>query len=59
MPKENEKILEYDQGEKSLKAPFIYYVDLECLVKKSNLVKTILKKFTHRKELSMSLQVTH
>ena len=30
MPKEHEKI-KYLSGEKSLKAPFIVYVDLECL----------------------------
>ena len=33
MPKENEKI-KYLPGEKSLKAPFIAYVDLECILKK-------------------------
>ena len=33
MPKENEKI-KYLPGEKSLKAPFIVYPDLECLLKK-------------------------
>ena len=32
MPKENEKILKYNYGEKSLKAPFIIYA--ECLLKK-------------------------
>ena len=32
MPKENEKI-KYLPGEKSLKAPFIAYVDLECTLK--------------------------
>ena len=38
MPKEHEKI-EYLPGEKSLKAPFIIYADLECLLKKRNIVK--------------------
>ena len=33
MPKENEKI-KYLAGEKSLKAPFIVYADLECLLEK-------------------------
>ena len=33
MPKEHEKI-KHLSGEKSLKAPFITYVDLECLLKK-------------------------
>ena len=34
MPKQAEKILKYIHGEKSLKAPFIIYLDLECLLKK-------------------------
>ena len=38
MPKEHEKI-KYLSGEKSLKVPFIVYADLECLLKKCNIVK--------------------
>ena len=34
MPKENEKILKYDHGEKSLKASFIIIADLECTLEK-------------------------
>ena len=34
MPKWIEKILKYNPGEKSLKAPFAIYLDLECLLKK-------------------------
>ena len=34
MSKEDEKILIYNHGEKSLKAPFIIYADLECLLKR-------------------------
>ena len=30
----NEPILKYDPGEKSLKAPFAIYIDLECTLKK-------------------------
>ena len=32
MPKENNKILKYNRGEKSMKVPFIIYADLECLL---------------------------
>ena len=32
----NNKILKYTPGEKSLKAPFIIYADLECLLRKIN-----------------------
>ena len=36
MPEENNKILKYNQGEKSMKVPFIIYADLECLLEKMN-----------------------
>ena len=58
MPKEHEKI-KYLPGEKSLKAPFIICADLECLLKKRNIVKIILKILTQRKKLSTNLQDTH
>ena len=59
MPKENEKVLKYNHGEKSLKGPPIIYPDLECLLKKSNFVKRILKNLTQKKKISINLQVTH
>ena len=58
MPKEHEKI-KYSPGDKSLKAPLIIYADLECLLKKCDLVKIILKIGTLRKKLSTNLQDTH
>ena len=58
MPKEHEKI-KYLPGEKSLKAPFIICADLECLLKKRNIVKIILKILTQRKKLSTNLQDMH
>ena len=33
-PKEDKKISKYNHEEKSLKAPFIIYSDLECILKK-------------------------
>ena len=33
-PNEDNKILKYSHGEKSLKAPFMIYADLECLLEK-------------------------
>ena len=36
MPNEDNKILKYIPGEKSLKVPFIIYADLECLLQKIN-----------------------
>ena len=34
MPNEDNKIIKYNHGEKSMKAPFIIYTDLECLLEK-------------------------
>ena len=34
MPEWVEKILKYNPGEKSLKAPFAIYLDLDCLLEK-------------------------
>ena len=36
MPNEENKIIKYNQGEKSIKSPFIIYADLECLLEKVN-----------------------
>ena len=36
MPEEDNKISKYNQGEKSMKFPFITYADLECLLEKMN-----------------------
>ena len=46
MPKCFEKILKYNPGKKSLKAPFEIYLDLECLLKKKKLLKKIPKNRT-------------
>ena len=58
MPNEHEKI-KYLPGEKSLKVPIIIYADLECLLKKCNLVKIIPKILIQRKKFSTKLQDTH
>ena len=36
MPEEDNKILKYNHGEKSMRAPFVIYADLECLLEKMN-----------------------
>ena len=43
MPEEDNKILKYNHGEKSMKVPFIIYADLESLLEKLTLVIIILK----------------
>ena len=37
MPNEENKILKYNHGEKSMKASFTIYGDLECLLEKMHL----------------------
>ena len=56
---QDNKILKNNQGEKSLKAPFMNYADLECCLKKCIYVKIIQKNLTHRKKLSIRLLVTY
>ena len=58
MPKEHEKVKKLP-GEKLLNVPFIVYADLECLLKKCDLITIILKILTQRKKLSENLQDTH
>ena len=36
MPNEDNKIIKYNQGEKSIKPLFIIYADLKCLLEKMN-----------------------
>ena len=50
MPEEGKNILKYRSGDKSLKAPFIIYADLECLLKKEQSCQNNAKSFyTKRK----------
>ena len=44
MPEEYNKTLKYDEGEKSMKSPFIVYADLECLLEKTNTCHNNLEK---------------
>ena len=50
MPNEDNKILKYNPGEKSLKVPFIIYADLECLLQKINVCQNNPEKsYTEKK----------
>ena len=50
MPTEDNKILKYNHGEKSLKAPFTIYADLECLLPKMHSCQNNTEKsYTERK----------
>ena len=59
MPKQVQKILKYNPGEKSLKAPFAIYLDLECLLKKVQSSQNNPEKSYTEKKLDMSLLVGH
>ena len=56
MPKDDDKILKYIHGEKSLKVPFIVYIDLESLLKKDQPCQNNPKKSYTEKKLNMRLQ---
>ena len=58
MPKEHEKIKNLP-GEKSLKAPSIAYIDLECIFKKMQYSQNNPKNSYTEKNLSINLQDTH
>ena len=49
MPNEDNKILKYNHGEKSMKAPFIIYADLEPLLEKMNTCHDSLEKLSTTK----------
>ena len=55
MPDEDNKILKYNFGKKSLKVLFKFDLDIECLIKKHTHAKVIQKNLTQREKLSMSL----
>ena len=44
MLKEDNKILKYNHGEKSMRAPFVIYAGLECLLEKMSFCHNNLEK---------------
>ena len=56
MPKWFEKILKYNHGEKSFKAPFAIYLDLECLLLKAHSCQNNPEKSYTEKKLRINLQ---
>ena len=57
MPCEGNKILEFDQYQKSDKAPFIIYADFECIIEKSNWSKSNPKTLSKKKQANIFCQV--
>ena len=59
MKMRNQVMLKHNPGEKSLKAPFTIYLDLECLLKKVQSSQNNPEKSYTEKKLDMSLLVGH
>ena len=57
MPHEDNKILKYNHGDKSFKAPFIITFHLEWLLKKTSSYQNNLEKTHAEKKPSMSVHV--
>ena len=50
MPNEDNKMLKYNHAEKSMKAPFIIYADLECLLERMHSCQNNFEKsYTEKK----------
>ena len=58
-PNDNNEILKYSHGEKSMRAPFVVYADLQCLLEKINSSQNNPEKSYTEKKLSIHLLVTH
>ena len=43
MPTKDNNIIKYNQGEKSIKLPFVVYADLECLLEKMSMCQNNLR----------------
>ena len=52
MPNEDNKIIKYNQGEKSIRSPFIIYADLECLLEKISTCYNNLKESSAAAEIN-------
>ena len=57
MPQEDNKILKYNHGEKSMKYPFVTYPYLECLLKKMDTCHNNSEKSSTTKKLNIKLLV--
>ena len=57
MPDWANKTIKYNPGEKSLKAPFSFFLDLECILKKLQSIQNNPEKSYTEKKLDMSLLV--
>ena len=59
MPNEGNKILKYNHGENSFKAPFMIYADLECLLGKMHSCQNNPEKSYAEEKVTHCLQIVH
>ena len=59
MPNKDSKILKYNHGGKSLKAPFMIYVQLECLLEKMHSCQNDPEKSYISLLVTHCLQIVH
>ena len=57
MPDWANKTIKYNPGEKSLKAPFSFFLDLECILKKQLSSQNNEKNLIQKKKLDLNLLV--
>ena len=54
MPTKDNNIIKYNQGEKSIKLPFVVYADLECLLEKMSTFSVPIKKKIENKNIEIT-----
>ena len=59
MPKDDNKILKYNHGGKSTKAPFIIHADIETLIKEIGTCHNNSEKLSQLKQINTKLLVIH
>ena len=59
MPKEDNKILKYNHGEKSMKVPFIISADLNALLEKMSTCHNNPEKWSTTKKINIDPLVIH
>ena len=59
MPDWANKTMKYNPGEKSLKAPFSFFLDLECILRNLQSSQNNPEKSYTEKKLDMNLLVVH
>ena len=59
MPTKDNNTIKYNQGEKSIKLPFVVYADLECLLEKMSTCQNNPKEYQQLKLINMCHLVIH